>query len=363
MVDSWRQIEVIADDLESNLDVVVNGSIGSDRLSPGSLVKEGDLRVGLQWDAPITRLLERNAYRAVLIRYEQRKRDYYQFEDTVWQVLRAEVRQLQRDRLNFELGRNSVRIAAEQIELNADIRQLNDARGQGSGPTAARDAIQALNDLLRAQNGLLGIFVNYEVVRRNLDLDMGTMELTPEGLWIDPGKFSPESLLQMTGTTVDGLIECGCNDCGLKYNPLPREPEYSSPVYQMSHTEPVMIDGVPVELIPEGDGQDLPTEAPPLQSVEDGEVPLPPVPPPTGDMPLPTEPVVGEGLNSPLPPDPVPPSTTPPTSSPAPQAPTAPATPAPVRPFPSSQPSSLTPASPTLNGALNRPQSGSRRSY
>lgn len=316
LVDSWRQIEVVADDLESDLDLVIRGqpALSGLRRSPGSIVKDGQLNVGLEWDAPITRLLERNAYRAVLIRYEQRKRDYYQFEDTVWQVLRAEVRQLQRDRLNFELGRNSVRIAAEQIELNADIRQLNDARGQGSGPTAARDAIQALNDLLRAQNGLLGIFVNYEVVRRNLDLDMGTMELTPEGLWIDPGKFSPESLLQMTGTTVDGLIECGCNDCGLKYNPLPREPEYSSPVYQMSHTEPVMVDGVPVELIPESDGQQLPTQAEPLQSVEEAEIPLPPMTPPTGDMPLLTEPILGEGLNSPLPPDPVPPSSTPPTS-------------------------------------------------
>lgn len=334
LVDSWRQIEVIADNLESDLDLVIRGQPGglsAIRRSPGSLVKDGQLRVSLEWDAPITRLLERNSYREVLILYEQRKRDYYQFEDTVWQVLRAEVRQLQRDRLNFELGRNSVRIAAEQIELNADIRQLRDARQQSSGPTAARDAIQALNDLLRAQNGLLGIFVNYEVVRRNLDLDMGTMELTPEGLWIDPGKFSPESLLQMTGTTVDGLIECGCNDCGLKYNPLPREPEYSSPVYQMSHTEPVMVDGVPMDLIPEGGAESPPTEATPLQSVEDREMALPPVTP-TGDMPVPTEPMVGQGLNPPLPPDSVPPSTTPPTSSPAPTTPTAPAPPAPVSP-------------------------------
>ncbi|MGI9474435.1 MAG: hypothetical protein ACR2NZ_23055 [Rubripirellula sp.] len=374
LVDSWRQIEVIADDLESNLDVIVNGSIGSDRLSPGSLTKEGQLRVGLQWDAPITRLLERNAYRQVLILYEQRKRDYYEYEDTVWQVLRAEVRQLQRDRLNFELGRNSVRIAAEQIELNADIRQQNDARGRSGGPTAARDAIQALNDLLRAQNGLLGIFVNYEVVRRNLDLDMGTMELTPEGLWIDPGKFAPESLLQMTGTTVDGLIECGCNDCGLRYNPLPREPEYSTPVYQMSHSEPVTVDGVPVELIPEGDAGSYPTEAmplqTPLQTMEDQEIPRPDDLTAPSDMPIPTEiPSLGSGLNSPLPPDPMPPlppasTPTPPTPNPpAPNPPSAQPQRPPTTPQAPTPPAVIPNASGSLNGTLNRPFVGAGRAF
>ena len=104
----------------------------------------------------------------------------------------------------------------------------NDARGRSAGPTAARDAIQALTDLLNAQNGLLNIFVNYEVVRRGLDLDLGTMELTPEGLWIDPGTISPEALLALPGTTAAGMIERGCNDCGLRYNPLPPEPEFTS---------------------------------------------------------------------------------------------------------------------------------------
>ncbi len=262
LVDSWREIEVVADDLESTLDVDIRGNLG--------MRDRGDLVVGLLWDAPITRLLERNAYRTTLIRYEQRKRDYYSFEDTLWQVLRAEVRQLQRDRLNFELGRQAVRIAAEQIELNADIRALNDARGRSSGPTAARDAISALSDLLDAQNGLLNIFVNYEVVRRSIDLDMGTMELTPEGLWIDPGKISPELLLSLPGTTLEGMIECGCNECGLLYNPLPPEPQFSNPMLQVGHTDgetememPVMQQSTeePLEQLPEPESQLPPLEA------------------------------------------------------------------------------------------------------
>jgi hypothetical protein len=201
VVDAWRNIEVVADDLESSLDVLVSGGVGNVGNNPLRLRSStGTLTMGLRWDAPITRLLERNAYRQSLIEYEQTKRGFYQFEDSLWELLRAELRQLQANRLNFELGRQAIRIAASQIELNADIRAQNEDRGVGSGPTAARDAIDALNDLLNAQNNLLGFFVSYEVIRRSLDFDLGTMQITPEGLWIDPGPITPEQLIELPGT-------------------------------------------------------------------------------------------------------------------------------------------------------------------
>lgn len=201
VVDSWRNIEVVADDLESSLDVLVSGGVGNIGNNPLRLrASTGTLTMGLRWDAPITRLIERNNYRQALIEFEQTKRGFYQFEDSLWELLRAELRQLQANRLNFELGRQAIRIAASQIELNADIRAQNEDRGVGSGPTAARDAIDALNDLLNAQNNLLGFFVSYEVIRRSLDFDLGTMEITPEGMWIDPGPITPERLITLPGT-------------------------------------------------------------------------------------------------------------------------------------------------------------------
>lgn len=210
LVDRYRSIEFIADDLESSLDVTFSGELGTNGSNPFALRSDnGQLRVGLQWDAPITRLTERNTYRQVLIEYEQAKRDYYQFEDDVWQLLRSTVRQLQANRLNFELGRQSVRIAAAQIELNEDIRSFRDARGLSSGPTAARDTISALSDLLDSQNSLLNISVNFEVVRRGLDIDLGTMQLTPDGVWMDPGPIQPDALLGLVGTSDGGLINCG----------------------------------------------------------------------------------------------------------------------------------------------------------
>ncbi len=196
LVDSWRLVEFNADDLESVLDFTMSGGVrNGDSSNPLDFRdSEGSLRMGLQWDAPITRLQERNTYRQALIEYQQARRSFYLTEDTIWRVLRAQLRQLRANQINFELQRQAVRIAADQITLNEDIRQLRDARGLSSGPTAARDIIFALDDLLSAQNGFLNIWVNYEVIRRGLDLDLGTMELTPEGLWLDPGTITPQTV-------------------------------------------------------------------------------------------------------------------------------------------------------------------------
>ncbi|MEM6693003.1 MAG: hypothetical protein AAF664_26475, partial [Planctomycetota bacterium] len=249
VVDAWREIEVVADDLESSLDVVFNGDVQNVGNNPTRLRSStGRLQVGLQWDAPITRLLERNAYRTSLIRYEQTRRDFYQFEDSLWGLLREEVRQIRAGRVSFELGRQAVRIAASQIELNADIRAFNDARGTGAGPTAARDAISALNDLLGAQNSLLDIYVEYEVLRRSLDFDMGTMELTPEGLWIDPVRLSTDTLVDLPGTTEEAVRRCNCNECNLPWKSLPSTPVYFEP---MTHDA-----GMPTEML------EIPGEAP-----------------------------------------------------------------------------------------------------
>ena len=227
LVDSWRLIEFNADDLESSLDVVFSGDVQNVGNNPLNLDSStGRLRVGLEWDAPLTRLQERNTYRQSLIEFNQARRTYYQYEDGIWRLLRGQVRQLQLNRFNFELGRQSVRIAAAQIELNEDIRLFRDARGLSSGVTAARDTITALEALLNSQNSLLNIYVNYEVVRRGLDFDLGTMELTPEGMWIDPGSFSPEQLLSLPGTSFEGMLDGDCTDCGIRLDSPPSEVIY-----------------------------------------------------------------------------------------------------------------------------------------
>ncbi len=193
LVDRWRLIEFHADSLKGGLNVVFSGDIRNRTTNPFSLHSDtGQLRVGLQFDAPLTRLLERNTYRESLIAYQRERRSYYAFEDSVSRGLRDTLRSMQLGRENFEIRREAVRAADQQIELNDDIRRIQEATRMLAGPTAARDAVSALTDLLNSQNEFLSVWVTYEVLRRTLDLDLGTMELDSEGLWIDPGPIGPD---------------------------------------------------------------------------------------------------------------------------------------------------------------------------
>ena len=206
LVDTWRAIEVVADNLESSLDVVFSGDLTNATDNPLSLRgKAGRLRTSLQWDSPLTRMQERNQYRQVLIEYQQAKRTYYRFEDTVWQTLRSELRNIRYNQYNFELQRYAVRIAAQQIIINEDLRQIRESLGLASGPTAARDSVSALADLLTAQNTFLGVWVFYEAQRRNLDQDLGTIRVDENNIWVDPGSITSQALGFRGGAINDSM--------------------------------------------------------------------------------------------------------------------------------------------------------------
>jgi hypothetical protein len=199
LVDSWRLIQFNANDLGSGLNLVFNGDIGNVGDRPFDLrPSNGRLRVGLQFDAPLTRLAQRNVYRQSLIEYQQAKRNYYQFRDRVQRDVRSSLRQLKLDDLNFELRRAAVQVAITQVDL-ARLRLSEPARpvaasapGQPTQPggqaqfsqTIARDLVTAIIDLLNVQNDFLSVWVDHEVQALNLDFDLGVMELDARGVRI-----------------------------------------------------------------------------------------------------------------------------------------------------------------------------------
>lgn len=193
LVDAWRLVEFNADSLESNLDIVFSGDIGNVGDHPFNLQSSaGSLRATLRWDAPITRLQERNTYRQSLIEYQQARRRYYRFEDAIAAGLRAALRQVELNQVNFELRRTALRVAIKQVQsarLKLQEPPRQNALGQAGtfGPTTAQNLITSLDALRSAQDEILSVWVNYEVQRTMLDLNLGTMELDEEGFWVDPG--------------------------------------------------------------------------------------------------------------------------------------------------------------------------------
>ena len=194
LVNVWRQIEVRANELESGLDIVFSGDMTTKDEHPLRFRgTTGRLRVGLEFDAPLTRLVERNDYREALINYQQAQRSYYAFEDRVSQNLRVTLRVMSQDQLDFEIRRTAVHIAVDQV--NQAWLALGEPPRPGEqglsnlGPTTARDLVTALSGLLASQDTILDIWVLNESRRMTLDLNLGTMRLDDCGMWIDPAEF------------------------------------------------------------------------------------------------------------------------------------------------------------------------------
>jgi outer membrane protein TolC len=196
LVDSWRLVGFNANDLMSDLDLTFSGDISNLRDNPFDLRSStGRLQVGLEFDAPLTRVSERNVYRQAVIEYQQARRNYYQFVDRIYQQLRDTLRTVRLNELNFELRREAVHIAISQVDLTQlrlaepppPAAQPGQVGAAQFGNTTARDLVQALSDLLSVQNDFLSVWVNFEVQRMGLDLDLGTMQLDDRGLWVDHG--------------------------------------------------------------------------------------------------------------------------------------------------------------------------------
>lgn len=105
-------------------------------------------------------------------------------DDNIHLRLRRIVRDIREDQINFEVRRAAVFVAL----LRTDLTRIGlTAPMMGGGSTTARDVQEALQTLLRAQNDFLASWVDYETLRMNLDLELGTIQLDDRGMWIDPG--------------------------------------------------------------------------------------------------------------------------------------------------------------------------------
>ena len=192
LIDTWRLIEFNANALESGLDIVFSGDVGTvGQNNPFDFSHtNGGLRAGLRFDAPFTRLNERNIYRAQLIAYQQARRRLIQFEDTVHQSLRINLRQLSQQRANLEIQRRAMAIAIRRVDerrenLNKPVAPAAPgAAPQQFGPTAARDLLDALSDLRSVQNNVMSVWLAYYASHMTLIRDLGVMQLDENGLWV-----------------------------------------------------------------------------------------------------------------------------------------------------------------------------------
>lgn len=196
LVDTWRNIEIVANQLKGDMSVSVSGRVRNEGENPVNFsAKNAEMSASVKFDAPLTRLLERNNYRRALISYDQARRSYYTYVDNVKLQIRRTLREIQRNQLDLELKRESVRVAVIQVhQAQLKLSKPATSASRSVGDTSARDLVEALNTLLNSQNNFMTTWLEYQVQRMALLLELGLFEIDERGRWIDPGKINADLL-------------------------------------------------------------------------------------------------------------------------------------------------------------------------
>ena len=169
------------------------------------------MQLGLEFDAPLARLLERNGYRESLINFQRARRQFIQSRDTLQKGLRALLRTLEIQSEKLEIQRRAVAIALRrseqtQLSLLAPPPRLQPGQRFRVNSNQAFVLQSSQGALLSSQNGLLSAWLGHYATRLRLYRELGIMKLDSEGRWIEnpiDAEFNQESPARAPGVTLN----------------------------------------------------------------------------------------------------------------------------------------------------------------
>ena len=230
VVDAWRQLAVYANALLGTFNVQYNLNAfspngGAQPLNIGGSGNAHQLILNTQ--LPLTRIQERNNYRASLIAYERQRRVLQEAEDLTLQTVNNELYELRQFAEQYKVQKRLLELAYLTIDSSLESLSAPTAPpappGQSrsnlgtDGPAAlTQQLLAAQRSLPAAQNGMLTVWINYLDARLQLYRDLELMPLDARGVWIDE------------------IRDC---DCGLNAAP-PAGPVLPTPRIEPAPAEP-----------------------------------------------------------------------------------------------------------------------------
>ena len=176
--DSKRKVKVARHDLLPSLQLVADASLKNQFYSTWDF-GDYDAKGGLKLDLPLDKLTERNAYRRSLINFERQLRTLATELDKLRNGVRADVRNLARQRENYLIAQDSLKNAEENLRSQRLRLRL------GFPGVRTRDIVTAQNDLERAQQAELSAIVDYQKTRLKLLKDVGILDTSAKGFWLE----------------------------------------------------------------------------------------------------------------------------------------------------------------------------------
>jgi outer membrane protein TolC len=99
--------------------------------------------------------------------------------DAIRAEIRRDLRDLETNRLQFDITRRRLLVAARQVEQ----AQINVRGAIAADSSTTQDLLGALRALLEARNSLINNWVSYETSRMRLYRDLDVMEIDSQGVW------------------------------------------------------------------------------------------------------------------------------------------------------------------------------------
>lgn len=201
LMDSFRQVEIAADSLQSDLDVSATANLGTDGNRAFRFdSSENSYSVGIDFDGPLNRFNERNGYRAAQLSYQAARRNFMAAEDSIVNQIRSDLRSLRISKLNFQISRQQLIAATRQVdEAQFQLRTATD----GGDSSLTQDLLDALQGLLGAKNDLISNWTSYEIARINLFVDLELLYLDENGYWVNE-RYNPATGDAENGNSGDG---------------------------------------------------------------------------------------------------------------------------------------------------------------
>lgn len=206
LVDQWRLIAFNANRLLAVLDIALEGDIGTEGDNPVRFRSPtGSLRGRVVFDAPLTRVSERNLYRESLIDYQRARRSYISYVDGVSLQLRSRLRQLKRLEENLEIQRVALNISIRRVDRTLeDLNRPFNPPMPGQlpdqlGPTLSQNLLQALSDFRNTQDNFMSVWLNHMSEYMELLFDLGIIQFDDNGLWIKESVEDALARMAMTG--------------------------------------------------------------------------------------------------------------------------------------------------------------------
>jgi len=178
LADDWRNIKLAADELKSVLNLNVQQSFQTRNNRPFAFsFDDSTTQLRGSFDLPLNRRQQRNAFRQSLINYQAGRRGLMALEDDIKFETRQDLRQLDLDRIQYDIAVVSAALASERVYST----QLELALGLGS--ITARDFLEAQRAYRDSVNNVANGRLGYIVKRAQLALDLELMMLDDAGVW------------------------------------------------------------------------------------------------------------------------------------------------------------------------------------